>query len=89
MCDDHMLFQSPVRSRTLSRVDSTSSMPSSLAESLSLFSQSSGAYSENTPLVRDDVAKESDQNEIENLPAQGEQHIISKTIDICYFINLC
>lgn len=63
------LFQTPVeKPRQLSRVSSTAS---SIADALSMYSEGSGATSENSPIVRENIVREEDNNEIEHLPAQG------------------
>lgn len=60
--------QTPV-TRPLSRVTSNSSIA---AESLSLYKESDGGFSENLPIFRDDVAREGDATiQMEQLPAQG------------------
>lgn len=57
-------------------------MPGSLADTLSIYSDTngSGAYSENIPQVRDDVAKEGDSLETENLPAFGERQFMLEMV---------
>lgn len=62
------LLQTPDKSRNLSR---GSSNASSIADALSLYTEGSGAFSENNPLVRDDVVREGDGDENADLPTQG------------------